>query len=528
MPRQTLTTVREKCTGMPSIDVLGIDGSLVASQSDQSLGNCHGGNNDKSIASRDSVFRTLLSGLGRSVVLIMITGLCVWRWRFHHLGTNLSILHGVNHLAPWIDSFHRHRSETLVAMGESNSKEQTHKRGVFPPIPTVDCSQFIRHAESSAVGGDIGSTADALPWIDPYDGILPPHLYTLPNPSPQDVRVGLYEKEYEFVQTAVSDPSSHQTHMAQRKMLEILTSHRAKNNRYKTTMVQVGGQIGWFSMQAAAIGTDVHVLEANPINVLRICRNSQLNQHDDNKASLLQVYHVSVMDEIATESNIQNVDLSLRLGRGVFAHQSEFVPTLLQTGKQLNQQAVIYPIQQQMNVVDGEDGIDEETNLPIPQVTLDAWATQYSLLDKSDNAMPQSSQNRASVVDLLKIDVLRGHEIDILFGARQLLKSHRIRNILMDIQLQQDVDTDMGSDPSLTFSSSNVITKSSPHAKMAEFLVDNGYQVHDKHAKVFLPVLQGTNDNGTASMDSILEFMNRYCRSMGNRCHLWWKVQGDA
>ena len=505
----------------------------------------------------------ILPGLARILLLIVIARPVVRQLRNHHLiDIRLPFLVAVRHdnFMSWIEKLqHRWFDAVVVSIRQlqhdegDKSKNAIYQEGNSITVPKVDCSQFIHHAaESLRSDGSTTTTNDmSFPWIDPYQGRIPSNIYTLPKPSPDNVKIGLYDKEYQFVQTEVIDPSSHITHMSQRKMLEILKQQlkhyngqgdtQNKNQPRRPTMVQVGGQIGWFTFQASALGYNVHVLEANPIHVLRICRNIQLNGNlnndshagDDTASPLVHLYHVSVLDEDAVESKIKNVDLSLRLGRGAFAHQYEFVPTLLQSGNgQLLHQRhepIIYPNHQQLRRDsnagnDFDDNVHDNLYLPIRQTTLDTWANQHSIVSTKDNT---------SVIDLLKLDVLEGQEIDILFGAKELIQSHKILNIMMDVQLLQEQDNsgndgNRNIDPSLTLSSSTVITSTSPHAKMAKFLIDHGYQVHDKQMKTFLPVTQPhqkmTDDNAAAALDSVLEFMNRFCRSMGNRCHLWWKI----
>ena len=42
-------------------------------------------------------------------------------------------------------------------------------------------------------------------------------------------------------------------------------------------MLDVGGNVGWFSMVAAAHGAEVFVFEPNVVNMVRLCESSVLN-----------------------------------------------------------------------------------------------------------------------------------------------------------------------------------------------------------------------------------------------------------
>jgi hypothetical protein len=60
----------------------------------------------------------------------------------------------------------------------------------------------------------------------------------------------------------------------------------------KSLVIDVGGNIGWFSLLSAAMGHDVHVFEPNVVNVHRMCESICLNGWEPCDTTLgLVVYH---------------------------------------------------------------------------------------------------------------------------------------------------------------------------------------------------------------------------------------------
>jgi hypothetical protein len=402
----------------------------------------------------------------------------------------------------------------------------------FPPV--VDCAQWMARADEN-------TNNDNMEWKDPYQGkAMTP--YTLPEPAPSNLQIGLYGKEVSFVTMEVQSKSSRVRHGGQSTFLTILKRYKIDTTDTKSAastatavpmVLQVGGQIGWFSLQAAALGFEVHVLEENPSHVLRMCRNIQLNQEANedttttsttNRPLVLHLYHaVVVMAEnvgtskpSATTVSTQ-VDLSGRLGRGVFAHQIEFVPAFLKP---------LYPQHQQ-----------HPSLLPILSTTLDHWAESQSLLGPENN-----SQNSHLV--LLKIDVAPGHETQVLRGAQLLLQSKHVWNIMVDIKVSgsSSSSSSVGQRPRGDEEENYFLQEGSSHRQLVLLLLDSGYQLYNQWDKTkkttpfqdgndasFLPKLAFNNNNTNydatkkAVVDSIVKLTHQFCAQGIKGCHMWWK-----
>jgi hypothetical protein len=447
--------------------------------------------------------------------------------------------HHPSHHRPWI------KLQSLVIRWNSSGnrrlqlEEDTllNKKRHYPPFPpVVDCAQWMARADN----GTTNHNGNKMGWTDPYQGktMIP---YTLPEPAPSNLQIGLFGKEVSFVTLEVQSKASRVRHAGQYIFLNILK--RYNNNKIDTTatqpgaaaavpmVLQVGGQIGWFSLQAAALGFDVHVLEANPSHVLRMCRNIQLNHQEangdiaaatstftTNRPLVLHLYHAAVVAASdgtsipSTTTLSTHVDLSGRLGRGVFAHQIEFVPAFLKP---------LYPRHQQL--------------LPFPSTTLDHWTKSQSFLD------PESNTPNTNIV-LLKIDVAPGHETQVLRSAQRLLQSKHVWNIMVDIKaksLEHRPHEDDEEDEN------NSRQEGSSHRPLVQLLLDSGYQFYNQWDKTknkatfqdgnddsFVPKVAFNNNNNNpndddatkkAVVDSIVNLMHQFCTQGVKGCHMWWK-----
>lgn len=78
-----------------------------------------------------------------------------------------------------------------------------------------------------------------------------------------------------------------------------ITSH--KNPNRETIMLDVGGNLGWFSLLAAAHGASkVYMFEPNPANLVRFCESLQLNDwlHDDHSQDFIFPIAKGVSNEV--------------------------------------------------------------------------------------------------------------------------------------------------------------------------------------------------------------------------------------
>jgi FkbM family methyltransferase len=156
-------------------------------------------------------------------------------------------------------------------------------------------------------------------------------------------------------------------------------------------MVDVGGNVGWFSMLSAAHGAEVYVFEPNVVNMVRLCESAVLN---------------------GWSSSSNPVDNQLHpFMKGVSNNHGEE-----------HQMYKVHPRNPgSFTFSEKAAGKDEVPGGLLQLVTLDALAQDQNWLDDDDNTR----------IAILKIDV-EGLELKVFQGAAELLKSGTVKNIFME------------------------------------------------------------------------------------------------
>ena len=162
-------------------------------------------------------------------------------------------------------------------------------------------------------------------------------------------------------------------------------------------MLDVGGNVGWFSMLSAAHGAEVFVFEPNVVNMVRLCESSVLNgwSLSSNPAyNQVHPYMKGVNDVHGIQKVMYKVDAA---NPGSFSFSEKYAA-------------------EGLSLVEGE----------LQLVTLDALAQSQHWLDDKDSA----------IIAILKIDV-EGLELKVLTGAQKLLNSHKIQYIFLEWKIDQ-------------------------------------------------------------------------------------------
>jgi FkbM family methyltransferase len=180
-------------------------------------------------------------------------------------------------------------------------------------------------------------------------------------------------------------------------------SDRMENKNNRPIMLDVGGNVGWFSMLSAAHGAEVFVFEPNVVNMIRLCESSVLNgwTSSSNPANnQVHPYLKGVNDIHGTELVMYKVDPS---NPGSFSFSKETAEHYeSKFGK--------------------ADTIQEKLQL----VTLDALAQDQQWLDDDND----------TTIAILKIDV-EGLELKVLDGATKLLNSHKVDCIFLEWKITE-------------------------------------------------------------------------------------------
>jgi len=168
-------------------------------------------------------------------------------------------------------------------------------------------------------------------------------------------------------------------------------------------VIDIGMNIGWFSLLAGAHGHIVAAFEPNPIMHTRVCESLVLNHWDssDGSSSVVQIFPYGLGRESAT--------LNLTMGNN--PGSSSF----------------------------HEDRLAKKVrrSIAVPVTTLDDVAQQEGWLSVSSN---NNNNQQIVPIHLMKVDV-EGFEPHVFGGAQQLLTSGRIDNIIMEHSITDLVES---------------------------------------------------------------------------------------
>ena len=178
---------------------------------------------------------------------------------------------------------------------------------------------------------------------------------------------------------------------------EVVAEMKSNGIIKRPIMLDVGGNVGWFSLLSAAHGAEVFVFEPNVVNMIRLCESSVLNgwsaspNTGDNQ---VHPFLKGVGDVHGIEEELFMIDSG---NPGSFSFSKEAA--------------------QQSAAHRAEGG-------KLQLVTLDALA-------EDQNWLADDKGNTETVIPILKIDV-EGLEFKVLLGAKKLLQSHKVRYIFME------------------------------------------------------------------------------------------------
>lgn len=211
-------------------------------------------------------------------------------------------------------------------------------------------------------------------WFDPNRGtIYARELITEPH-----FQVSLHNEQYDNVRwkTIMKDGKYYEDDVHARFM-EIL------QNKPRSLVVDVGANIGYYTLLSAALGHDVISFEPNPANIVRICDSLRLNDWSHRNIHLFQC-------AVSDEEGEMNLFIPKNPGAAVL--------------KDLD-----YNL----------DHADKEHQAKTKVITLDSFAQEQGWFDRSD-----------ITIEILKIDV-EGKDPNVVLGASRLLSS-MVKNVLTE------------------------------------------------------------------------------------------------
>ena len=232
-------------------------------------------------------------------------------------------------------------------------------------------------------------------------------------------------------------------------------------------VIDVGGNIGWFTLLSRAMGHTVDTFEPHPSNILRLCESMCLNGWE-------------------VCNTVQPMLGELKPSKAyVDVHP---IGLLHEPSKLVLESKGASPGQGRLR-----DTATKPEAINVSVSTLDAMAEKLGWLKKD--------------IAILKVDV-EGREFDVFNGAQQLIKSGRVRNIFME---------------------GNVYRKRKPKfLALSSFLIESGYVAHKiggykGPSRIYEPP-QG--ENYTSGL--VWACTGFGARKVQNQCNMWWKLSPNA
>lgn len=348
------------------------------------------------------------------------------------------------------------------------------------PFPPISCNALVQRFEQGHLQ-------------DPNEGIIHKR-YTIDDPQ---FWVSLHKKPYDGVRWSIMQYGFYYERQLSKIIAKIVRSESKRNTAEskfkKPLMIDVGGNIGCHSLNAAAAGAQVYIFEPNHANILRICQSVSLNgwnNHTD-EADRLQIFPFGVSNKPGKAKLGVTYDKS---------REAKFAPPLWDPVSQVfrdkrsNSTLGGNPGEWALKEVSNGDGTNDEDVFRL--VTLDLIGSHLGWFD--------------SDVAVLKVDV-EGSELNVFLGAKELLYAQRIKNIFFEGNFQNE-------------------EKISMFKEIIQLLLEAGYGVHR------IGGYMGPTDELNISLPTQSEAWANYtdnlisaCRGESKRaqCNLWVTKRSD-
>lgn len=223
--------------------------------------------------------------------------------------------------------------------------------------------------------------------LDPNVGSNRKELQAKTHPEEPSFWVSLHTQSYDRTRWGIKTYG----YYYERALERIWRSILAEEENQRSVVLDVGANIGYFTLLSLAMGDSiaVHSFEPNPVNYLRLCESMDLNGWNERPNSF--VYSVGVSERnkampfVASPGNPGN---------------SYFVST-------------------------SEESQQDEGTLR-KAISLDFLAKEHGWFNSRPN------------IAILKVDV-EGQELNVLRGAKRLLEERLIRNVFVEIYVKERV-----------------------------------------------------------------------------------------
>lgn len=347
----------------------------------------------------------------------------------------------------------------IEAQGHLRHQEPQHTELVRRPdqgkYSPIICPKFLEKARSSKAPID----------LDPNQGVMHGKQVDM---DPK-FWISLHNPQFDPARWSIMTHGNYYESALSNSIVEVLQ----KTTDARTRVLDVGGNIGYFSLLSAANGpVTVDAFEPNDKNQLRMCESLLLNN-----------WHSEYDENYSGVDDVSRVNLySLGVGRkeGTFSFQEN---------KRNPGQGKFHE----------NAGVPNTTALHV--VTLDHFAEERGWFEES---------SRPNVA-ILKVDV-EGMEYTVIEGAMKLLKANIVKNIFMEVSARTQEQRKMNQ-PALAM------------------LRNAGYKLHkvggwkgpDTEVMGLFPVQDDHHADGDG--DILAEQIMMYTSKKGSKqLNLWWTI----
>ena len=261
--------------------------------------------------------------------------------------------------------------------------------------------------------------------IDPNKGRLYAREIVTP---PVPFVIALHNSEYDSVRwKTIMDTGQYYEQHVHDNFVQVLVSG---NNSSKATttgrntntrnsyVIDVGANIGYYTLLSASLHANVIAFEPNPSNIVRICESIRLNSHNNNgnDDGDFRNRDIRIFQNAVGESELHNTEMLLYVPKNPGQGFLKELPSITTTAEKAGNSPFLH------HDVD-ETIINDEHHSKTKVISLDKWAEEHHLFD--------AAKAGDFSIEILKVDV-EGHEPQVLLGAKKLLQSGIVKHVFTE------------------------------------------------------------------------------------------------
>lgn len=277
------------------------------------------------------------------------------------------------------------------------------------PSGSIDCKQFLQNFRQGKVSEMERIKGYEKPFVTRTD-TPKPFYWSLHDPKLDPTRQSSYQRGFYY-----------EKELSQRiiDVFENITRHNNNNSTSSTTreaiMLDVGGNLGWFSLLATAHGASkVYMFEPNPSNLVRFCESLQLNDWIRDDPSQDIVFPVG--KGVGNENGRMKFYRVVENNPGTYSFSES---RLIKNSKEMKQAFL------DQNTTAIEERVVGEIEL----ITLDAFAESMGWFETRP------------MIAFFKLDV-EGFEPQIIYGGKKLFEHRLVEFLSVEIKPKQTLHRD--------------------------------------------------------------------------------------